>query len=100
MIFMNSFQLLSETESELVHGGWGSLLDISVLNGAEFGQGSNFFVGYLGGGAVSQATNGGTAISAGDDITYTPAQAEAPVFTPPGHSNATSRRARSFRRGR
>lgn len=79
---MTFIQTLSDHDSELMHGGWGSLLDISVLNGADFGQGSNFFVGYLGGGAISQATNGGTAISAGDDIeNIAPAPQQANGYT-------------------
>jgi hypothetical protein len=54
------FKPLSDFDSELLCGGFGPLIDLSVLNGADFGQGSNFVVGYVGGN-VAQGTNGGAA---------------------------------------
>jgi hypothetical protein len=58
-------KLLSEADAQAICGG--SFLDISLLNGAKFGNGNNVNLGYFPA-LTTQATTGGTAIAVTDSF--------------------------------
>ena len=58
-------KLLAESDAQLLCGG--SFLDVSILDGASFGNGNNVNLGYFPA-LTSQATNGGIAGSFNDNF--------------------------------
>lgn len=84
-------KLLSESDAQLLCGG--GLLDVSILDGATFGNGNNLNLGYFPQ-LTNQATNGGIAGSFNNNFTGNTATLPAPGAASP-YSFFIGRRNRS-----
>jgi len=73
-------KLLAESEAQLLCGG--GFLDVSILDGASFGNGNNVNLGYFPA-LTNQATNGGIAGSFNNNLNGNTATLPAPGAASP-----------------